>query len=205
MKRPYCVVLTGGVGSGKSQVAGLFAELGVEVIDTDLIARQLTGPGGAAMAAVAAAFGPGYVAPDGSLDRAHMRAAVFADPAARERLEAILHPMIRQRAAEALAASAADYVLLVVPLLVETGAYGDLADRVLAVDCRPERQIERVMRRDGIDAALAAAMVAAQAGRERRLAAADDVIDNDGDAAALPARVGELHRFYAMAARHRGA
>lgn len=205
MKRPYCVALTGGVGSGKSRVAGLFAGLGAEVVDTDLIARRLTGPGGAAMAAIQAAFGPGYVAPDGGLDRARMRAAVFADPALRGRLEAILHPLIRDQAAAALAASTAAYVVLVVPLLVETGAYGELADRVLVVDCRPARQIERVVRRDGIDAGLAAAMVAAQVDRARRLAAADDVIDNDGDPDALPARVAELHRSYLTAAGQRQA
>ncbi|MDD3529320.1 MAG: dephospho-CoA kinase [Gallionellaceae bacterium] len=201
MTRPYCVGLTGGIGSGKSRVASLFAEFGAGVVDTDLIARELTAPGGAAMAAIRAGFGAGVVACDGGLDRAAMRRLVFADAGARRRLEAILHPLIRARAAAAVAAATAPYVLLVVPLLIETGAYGGLLDRVLVVDCSPARQIERVMRRDGVTAATAQAMLAAQAGRAERLAAADDVIDNEGEPEHLAAAVAALHRAYLQAAR----
>ncbi|NTV95081.1 MAG: dephospho-CoA kinase [Thiobacillus sp.] len=201
MSRPYCVVLTGGIGSGKSLVARLFADLGAEVIDTDVVARQLTAPGGQAMAPIRAAFGAGYVAADGSLERPRMRATVFADPEARRRLEAILHPMIRDKVAAALAGSTAPYVLLVVPLYLETAAYGELADRVLVVDCAPAQQVARVARRDGLSEAMAAAMMAAQASREARLAEADDVIDNSGAPDALAARVGVLHEAYLLAAR----
>ena len=161
MTRPYCVALTGGIGSGKSLIARQFAELGAEVIDTDIIARELTGPGGLAMPAIGEAFGADYVSADGSLERGRMRATVFADPAARRRLEAILHPLIRDRAAACLARSNAPYVLLVVPLLLETAAYTDLVDRVLVVDCDPAQQVERVTRRDGLSIALVESMMAA--------------------------------------------
>jgi dephospho-CoA kinase len=200
MNRRYCVALTGGVGSGKSRVADLFAGLGAEVVDTDVIARELTAADGDAMAAIRAAFGPDYVLAEGGLDRARMRAKVFAEPAARQRLEAILHPRIRARAAEMLSASSGPYVLLVVPLLVETDAYANLLDRVLVVDCLPVQQIERVVRRDGVPEAMARAMVAAQVDRSRRLAVADDVIDNSGARSALDAQVARLHQAYLKAA-----
>jgi dephospho-CoA kinase len=201
MRRPYRVALTGGIGSGKSMVARLFADLGAEVVDTDVIARRLTAPGGLAMAEVGAEFGPDCLAADGSLDRARMRARVFADPGARRRLEAILHPLIRVQVEAALAASAAPYVLVVVPLLFETGAYDGLIDRVLVVDCAPGQQVERVMRRDGVSAGQAQAILAAQASRERRLAGADDVLDNGGDPAALADHVRRLHQAYLGAGR----
>lgn len=201
MKRPYCVALTGGIGSGKSLVSRQFAGLGVEVIDTDVLAREMTATGGPAMASIRAGFGPEYVAPDGSLERGRMRERVYADPEARRRLEAILHPLIRRRVAESLAESAAPYVLVVVPLLLETTAYDELIDRVLVVDCEPEQQIERVMRRDGVTAEMARAILAAQTSRERRLAAADDVIGNQGAPGDLAARVGDLHQAYLLAAR----
>lgn len=200
MKRPYCVVLTGGIGSGKSLVARHFAALGVEVIDTDVIARALTGPDGEAMAAIRTAFGADYVAGDGSLDRQRMRGTVFADPAARRRLEGILHPLIRARVDAMLARSASPYVLLVVPLFLETAGYGEVADRVLVVDCEPSQQIGRVARRDGLSEAMVATMMAAQASRADRLAAADDVLDNRGDAADLEARVAALNASYSGAA-----
>lgn len=200
MKRPYCVVLTGGVGSGKSLVSRLFAELGVQAIDTDVIARELTAGGGLAMAAIRAEFGPDYVAADGSLDRVRMRDKVFSDASARRRLEAILHPLIRSRVAESLAASTAPYVLVVVPLLLETTAYDDLVDRILVVDCEPGQQVERVMRRDGVTDTQARAILAVQASRDSRLRAADDVIDNRGDPGDLAARVRALHQSYLLAA-----
>jgi len=200
MKRPYCVGLTGGIGSGKSLVAELFSALGAEVVDTDVIARALTSVDGLAMAPIRAAFGSDFIAADGSLDRARMRDRVFADPGARQSLEAILHPLIRARVCEKLSLSTAPYVLLAVPLLVETAAYDALIDRVLVVDCEPEQQIERVTRRDGISATMAEAVMAAQASRVARLAAADDVVDNRGDPRELSARVLALHLTYISAA-----
>jgi dephospho-CoA kinase len=197
MNRPYCVVLTGGVGSGKSQVSAAFAKLGVEVIDTDLIARKLTTAEGEAIPLIRRAFGEESLLPDGSLDRRRLREIVFREPEARARLEGILHPLIRGQAARRLAESAAPYVLMVVPLLVESrGTYHELADRVLVVDCDPEQQVERLMRRDEASESMARAMLAAQANREQRLALADDIIDNRGDLAGLDAAVMQLHRAY---------
>lgn len=200
MTRPYCVALTGGVGSGKSLVSRLFADQGVGIIDTDLISRQLTSPDGAAMTAIVAEFGPEYRMPDGSLDRVRMRKTVFDDPGARLRLEAILHPMICQCAFDQLRAASTGYVLLVVPLLVESRAYVDMYDRVLVVDCDPGQQVERVQLRDGISSDLARAIVAAQSSRQQRLGLADDVIDNAGAPEQLEARVAVLHRSYLHAA-----
>lgn len=197
MKRPYCVVLTGGIGSGKSQVSAAFARQGVEVVDTDLIARELTTAEGEAMPLIKRTFGEESLLPDGSLDRKRMREIVFREPEARTRLEGILHPLIRAQAARRLAESAAPYVLMVVPLLVESrDAYRELADRVLVVDCDPEQQVERLMRRDDVSESMARVMLAAQASREQRLALADDIIDNRGDLAGLDASVMQLHRAY---------
>jgi len=201
--RPALLVgLTGGIGSGKTTVADLFGALGVPLIDTDLVAHRLTGPGGAAMPAIRDAFGAPVIAADGRLDRAAMRELAFADPAARSRLEAILHPMIRAETVRGIAqAAAAPYAIVVVPLLVESGSWHQWLDRVLVVDCPVQTQIERVMRRSALARAQVEAIVAAQASRERRLAAADDVVDNGGDAAGLEPQVRELHaRYLALAA-----
>ncbi len=196
-QRPRLVVgLTGGIGSGKTTVANRFGALGVTLVDTDLIAHQLTGPGGAAMPAITAEFGPGVVAADGRLDRAAMRELAFTDPAARKRLEAILHPMIRDESERQLAAATSPYAILVVPLLVEGGKPRARAQRVLVVDCRPETQIERVIKRNGLPREQIQAILAAQASREQRLAAADDVIDNDGSPETLDERVRALHERY---------
>lgn len=192
----FTVGLTGGIGSGKSTVANLFAELGVPVIDTDVVARQLTLPGGAALEAIRAAFGEDVILADGMLDRAALRRRVFADAVARRQLEAILHPRIRQMVEQALATLDAPYALIVIPLLVETGGYRDVLRRVLVVDCPEALQVARVMARSGLARDEVDAILAAQAGRAERLAAADDVIVNDASAAALRAEVTALHQRY---------
>jgi len=200
----YVVGLTGGIGSGKSAVGDLFAARGVAVIDTDAIAHELTAAGGGAMPAIRAGFGDGVATADGALDRAAMRAMVFADPAARKRLEAILHPLIRAESERRITAASSPYVILMVPLLVESGSYRERVQRVAVVDCREETQIARVMIRNGLAREDVERIIAAQATRAERLAAADDVIDNDGDIAVLPPRIGQLHGEYLALARRCG-
>ncbi len=192
----FAVGLTGGIGSGKSTVAECFAALGVPVIDTDVVARQLTAPGSEALDAIRTAFGETVRQPDGTLDRAALRRLIFADAAARHQLEAILHPRIRQRVEQALSALAAPYALLVIPLLVETGGYQDVLSRVLVVDCPEDLQIARVMARSGLAQDEVKAILAAQATRAERLAAADDVIVNTASPEALCSEVTTLHRRY---------
>ena len=197
----FVVALTGGIGSGKSTVADAFAALGVPVIDTDVIARELTAPGGAALNPVREAFGDAVMQPDGTLDRAALRQQVFSDTEARLRLEAILHPLIRQGVEQALSGLAARYALIVVPLLVETGAYRDVLQRILLVDCPESTQVERVMARSGLAREAVGAILAAQATRAERLAIADDVIANTATPEALRAMVAALHqRYLALAA-----
>ena len=192
----FVVGLTGGIGSGKSAAADAFAALGVSVVDTDAIAHELTAPGGAAMPGLVAAFGAEVAAVDGALERARMRRLVFADPAARERLEAILHPLIRTLSAERCRLALSPYVILAVPLLVESGTYRERCDRIVAVDCPEGLQISRVMARNRLAEAEVRAIMATQASRGERLAVADDVITNDHDLANLEKQVGELHRKY---------
>lgn len=192
----FTVGLTGGIGSGKSTVADLFAALGIPVIDTDLIAHQLTAPGEAALDAIRAAFSEAVMQADGSLDRAVLRHLVFGDAAARRRLEAILHPRIRRAVEARLATLAAPYVLIVIPLLVETGGYRDLLNRVLVVDCPEALQISRVKARSGLAHDEILAILAAQASRAERLAAADDVIVNTASQASLRDEVAALHQRY---------
>jgi dephospho-CoA kinase len=199
------VGLTGGIGSGKSAAADAFAALGAALVDTDAIAHELTGPGGAAMAALRADFGPAVATPAGALDRARMRALAFADPAARGRLEAILHPMIRDLSAQRCRAATSPYVILAVPLLVESGTYRERCDRIAVVDCPEALQVARVMARSGLGAAEVRAIMAAQASRAERLAAADDVIANDAGLDQLRARVAELDAFYRAAAAEKSA
>jgi dephospho-CoA kinase len=196
----FSIGLTGGIGCGKSTVADLFAARGAAVIDTDRIAHDLTAPGGGAMPALVAAFGPDYATADGALDRAKMRALVFADPDARARLEAILHPRIRAATAAAALVAAGPYTLFVVPLLIESGSWADRVARILAVDCAEATQVARVMARNGMDAAQVRAIMAAQATRAERLAAADDVIVNDAGVDALLPQVERLHARYLAAA-----
>ncbi|MBK8019696.1 MAG: dephospho-CoA kinase [Betaproteobacteria bacterium] len=196
----YVVGLTGGIGSGKTAVADLFAALGAGVVDTDAIAHELTAPGGAGIASIAARFGQGVIAADGRLDRARMREIAFADANARKDLEAILHPLIRAESRRRVAESDASYVVLVVPLLVESGNYRAVVDRIAVVDCSRETQIARTMARSGLDRAQVERIMNAQVARETRLAAADDVIDNDGPRENLPPQVERLHRKYLRSA-----
>ena len=187
--------LTGGIASGKSTVERLFAAHGVPIIDSDVIAREVVASGTPGLAQVRARFGDEVLLADGSLDRRALRRLVFADPAARRDLEAIVHPLIRSGMAERSAAVGGPYQITVIPLLVEGGRRATL-DRVLVVDCPEALQIERVMQRDQVTEAEARAILAAQVSRSERLAAADDVIVNDGDAAALQAQVDALHAKY---------
>jgi len=201
----YVVGLTGGIGSGKSAVADLFGALDVNVVDADAVAHALTKAGGGAMPAVCAEFGDGVADADGALDRAAMRARVFADPSARKRLEAILHPMIREESERRLAAGAdAPYAILMVPLLVESGSYRQRVNRIAVVDCAEETQIARVISRNGLAREEVERILAAQATRAERLAAADDVIDNDGPLAALAPQIERLHSKYLSYARTLG-
>lgn len=193
----FSVGLTGGIGSGKSTIADLFAAHDVTVVDTDVIAHRVTAPDGLAMPAIAQSFGPQFVAPDGSLDRAKMRALVFSDDAAKARLEAITHPLIRSETERERAAAQGPYVVIVVPLLVESGAWKSRVDRVLVVDCAVETQIARVMHRNGFSREQVLAIIERQATREARLAAADDVIVNDRTPLEqLAQEVRQLHRRY---------
>lgn len=192
----FLVGLTGGIGSGKSAAASLFEALGAAVVDTDAIAHELTAPGGAAIESIRSAFGDDVIDARGALDRAAMRRKVFADPQAKARLETILHPMIRAEADRRSAASRAPYVVLVVPLLVESGGYRSRVQRVVVVDCPEAVQVARVMSRSGLSAEEARAIMAAQVSREQRLAVADDVIENGGELAALRPQVEALHRRY---------
>ncbi|HGL4259728.1 dephospho-CoA kinase [Burkholderia dolosa] len=193
----FSIGLTGGIGSGKTTVADLFGVRGASIVDTDLIAHRITAPGGLAMPAIEQAFGRDFVAPDGSLDRARMRALIFSDDDARRRLEAITHPLIRGETEREAREAQGAYVMFVVPLLVESGTWEARTDRVLVVDCAVETQIERVMRRNGFTREQVKAIIARQATREARLAAADDVIVNDATTpAALAAQVDALHQRY---------
>lgn len=198
----YRVGLTGGIASGKTTVSRLFAGLGVPIIDSDEIARDVVAPGTAGLAAIAARFGADVLQPDGSLDRRRLRELVFADPAARRDLEAITHPAIRAEMDRRSALAGGPYQMLAIPLLVEGGAARGRVDRVLVVDCPEDVQIRRVMARDHSTEAQARAVLAAQVSRATRLAAADDVIVNDGDLAGLRRQVETLHARYLNAARH---
>lgn len=192
----FIVGLTGGIGSGKSAAAQVFEELGATVIDTDAIAHALTRPGGAAIEPIRAAFGTDYISAEGALARARMRDLVFGDAAQKRLLESILHPLIRARSEEAVLAARSPYVILMVPLLIESGAYRARCRRVLVIDCPEETQIARVTARSGITAAQVRAIMATQVTRAARLAAADDVIDNSRDPAHLRGQVEALHLRY---------
>jgi dephospho-CoA kinase len=192
----FVVGLTGGIGAGKTTVAGRLSAMGAAVVDADEIARSITQAHGEAMPAIRDAFGAAYVTPEGALDRAAMRSLAFSDAAARARLEAILHPAVRRAADAALAQANAHYALLVVPLLFETRSYVGRVARVLVVDCAPETQMERVVARSQLAAGEVRSIMAAQWPRWRRLQMADDVIWNGGEAAALEPQCARLHAEY---------
>jgi dephospho-CoA kinase len=191
----YKVGLTGGVGSGKSTVAELFAKLGTPVLDADVIARELVIPGAPALARIVEAFGADILTAQGTLDRPRLRHIIFSDPARRKALEAILHPPIRAAMRERVAKLAGTYCVLCIPLLLETGQETEV-DRILVVDTPHSLQYRRVMARDGLSAAEAAAMLRVQIGWRERVARADDVIVNDKGLAELERRVSELDRLY---------
>ena len=195
-KQGFTVGLTGGIGCGKTTVADLFAARGAAVIDTDQIAHALTAPQGAAMPALIAEFGADFATPDGAMDRAKMRALVFADPGARARLEGILHPRIREATAAAALIATGPYVMFVVPLLIESGTWRERVARVLAIDCPEEVQVARVMARNGLPEAQVRAIMATQVSRAQRRLAADDLILNDAGVDALLPQVERLHAFY---------
>lgn len=189
--------LTGGIGSGKSTVAQMFAELGAEVIDTDEISHRLTAVNGQAMPLIAQVFGQDVVAADGSLDRAAMRQRIFADVSARKKLEDILHPLIREEVGRLLHQSkTTPYTIVVAPLLVETGAYQPLLQRVLVVDCPEPLQIQRAAARSHLDENTVRQIMAAQCSREQRLAAADDMILNENGLDKLRQEVLSTHKKY---------
>ncbi len=192
----FVVGLTGGIGSGKSAAADAFEKLGAAVVDTDRIAHELTRAGGAALAGVRTLFGEAAIAADGAMDRKAMRERVFSDRASKQRLEALLHPMIRAESERQIAAAAEPYIVHVVPLLVESANYRKRVQRVLVVDCPETLQVERVRARSGLSAAEVDAIIRIQVPRAQRLAAADDVIDNSGTIAALQKQVQKLHQTY---------
>ena len=202
--RRFSVGLTGGIGSGKTTVADMLAARGAFVIDTDQIAHALTVPGGLAIPEIHAQFGGAFLTPDGAMDRARMRAYVFAEPSAKARLEAILHPLIRIETERAAEAAQGAYLVFAVPLLVESGTWKQRVSRVLVVDCAEETQVRRVMSRSGLQEPQIQAIMAAQASRKDRLAAADDIIDNDGDVLALKPQVDRLHALYTSLAAANG-
>jgi dephospho-CoA kinase len=189
--------LTGGIGSGKTAVSNLFAQLGAGIVDTDLIAHQITAPGGKAIPLIRDHFGSEFIDNGGALDRAKMRSLVFQNPEAKKALEAITHPLIRQetlRQAGQLTDAGVPYLLLVVPLLIESGAWIDQIDCLVVVDCPEETQIQRVMHRSNLSRTEVEAILKAQASRQERLALANAVIDNQGKLSELKTAVQELHQ-----------
>ena len=192
----FSVGLTGGIGCGKTTVADMFGALGASLVDTDAIAHALTAPHGAAMPAILQEFGADFATPEGAMDRAKMRALVFADATARARLEAILHPRIRDATAAAAAIATGPYTIFVVPLLIESGTWAGRVTRVLAIDCPEEMQVARVMARNSMPEAQVRAIMATQVTRAQRLAAADDVVVNDAGLDALRPQVERLHAYY---------
>jgi dephospho-CoA kinase len=197
----FSVGLTGGIGSGKSTVADMFAARGAAVIDTDLIAHQVTSEHGVAMAAIRAQFGDEFVMPNGAMDRSKMRELVFSDPEAKIKLERIVHPLIRSATETAAAQAQGAYLMFVVPLLVESKTWKERVSRVLVIDCPEELQVLRVQKRNGLNEEQVRAIMSSQVSRAARVAAADDILLNDRDAAALGPQVDRLHAMYASMAQ----
>lgn len=195
--------LTGGIGCGKSSVARIFSALGAAVIDTDEIAHRLTEKGAPALAAIIEQFGGNYQLPDGSLDRASLRKLVFSDQAAKEKLEMLLHPLIKQQVITEMAAARGPYMILVIPLFFETGAYHDLVDRVLVVDCDEDQQIARTMSRSQLSAEEVRPIMAHQIPRAERIQQADDILSNRSSHADLEKQAQELHQHYLALALQR--
>lgn len=198
----FRVGLTGGIGSGKSTVASAFAALGITVVDADMVAREVVAPGSAALAQISAFFGPQVLCADGQLDRARLRAIVFTDSAAKDWLNQLLHPHIRQQMLQQLDSAASPYCLLVAPLLLEN-QLDRLVDVVLVVDVSPETQVNRTMQRDQNSAELVQAIMAAQCSRADRLTAADYVIDNEAPPAMLADKVAKLHQVFLQLAEEK--
>ncbi|HIU84940.1 MAG TPA: dephospho-CoA kinase [Candidatus Aphodousia gallistercoris] len=193
----WIVGLTGGIGSGKTQASNVFASLGVPVIDTDLISHALTAPRGLAIEAIRAAFGDEVISASGEMDRKKMRQLVFADPAARQKLEGILHPLIARVALASISQHAdAPYVVLVVPLLAESPAWISRCDRILVIDCEVQTQIERIMKRSNLTREEAVSIISQQASREARKAIANEVIVNESSIEHLTQQVTRLHDYY---------
>lgn len=200
----FSVGLTGGIGSGKSTVANMFAARGASVVDTDQIAHLLTAEGGVAIPDIRAQFGDAFLTDRGAMDRAKMRAHIFSSPNDKARLEAILHPLIRTETERAANEAKGTYLVFVVPLLVESGTWKHRVSRVLVVDCDEQTQMRRVMTRNGLPEQQVRAIMATQASRQQRLAVADDVIINEGDIIALEPQVARLHATYAALAETAG-
>ena len=197
----FSLGLTGGIGSGKTTIANMFAELGASLVDTDLIAHELTAANGIAIEAIQNEFGAEFVQPDGAMDRAKMRECVFADPVKKLQLENILHPLIRQETNRAAKNVNGAYIIFVVPLLVESSNWRQKVSRILVVDCQEETQISRVMARNGLSQEQVLAIMRAQVSREQRLEAADDIIFNEGDLTQIHKQVIKLHSQYLQLAK----
>lgn len=189
------VGLTGGIASGKTTVAELFAELGIAIVDTDVIAREVVEPGQPALEEIRGVFGDAVIDASGHLDRTAMRSIVFADPGQRRQLERILHPRIREEARRQSMAASSPYHMVAVPLLVESPMKDEM-DRILVVDCDEETQLKRLLERDAESESQARKIIAAQASRNERLAIADDVISNDGSLESTREQVRRLHELY---------
>lgn len=198
---PYCIGLTGGIGCGKSSAAEIFRSLGAGIVDTDDIAHALTKPAGAAITLIRAQFGDEYIDESGAMDRAKMRLLVFADPQSKKKLESILHPLIGRQARTMIERAAEPYLLLVVPLLFETGAYRDIVRRVLVVDCTEDQQVARTMQRSSLSEQAVRAIMANQISRAERIARADDVLHNDGNSSDLREQILPLHNRYLALSR----
>lgn len=193
---PLVIGLTGGIGSGKTSAAKFFTTVGTNVIDTDKISRELTHPQGAAISSIQKSFGRNFITANGGLDRKKMRDVVFSDGTSRRQLEAILHPLIRTEAVRLIALTSSPYVVIVVPLLLETGGYREKVQRILVIDCNEKSQIARAILRSGLSKHEVHAIMATQISRQERLRQADDVIVNDMDILHLQKQVEILHRKY---------